>query len=328
MKNIVFNKYGSAAKNLFNDLLDLPETLDVDVNVPRKNRVVEFIRLAHTSQRIRRHIHLPGQALWFSMDRINQFADEQTNFIFVNEALAFINEDVLNKIRRHYPQGRFVLVVLDAMHANARNLMVGRPLILNWPWDLVLSFNQEDCDEYGFKNLELKYFSLPEVLKAGSIPEAARDLVYLGGAQKQDTRVPKIQSIYSYLNRQGVDCDFVITNWPDQNDGIEYRSDYIPYDDMICREAAGNCILEVLKENQHFNSARYFEAVVMNRKLLSNNPNLTSLPYYDDRFMRYFSRPEEIDVNWLKDRTPVEYHYRGDFSSAGIPGLIERYLGE
>ena len=42
MKNIIFNKYGSAAKNLFNDLIDLPETLDIDVNIPRKNKVVEL----------------------------------------------------------------------------------------------------------------------------------------------------------------------------------------------------------------------------------------------------------------------------------------------
>lgn len=239
MKNIIFNKYGSAAKNLFNDLIDLPETLDIDVNIPRKNRVVEFIRLAHTSQRVRQHIHLPGQELWFSMDRIRQFADARTNFIFINETLAFINEDVLNKIRRHYPQGRFVLIVLDAMHASARNLVVGRPVILNWPWDLVLSFNQDDCDEYGFKNLELNYFSIPQVLK--NIPPQApeRELVYLGGAQKNDTRVGKIRDIYACLSGQGVDCDFVITNWPEQNDGIQYEKDYVSYDELIRREHAG-----------------------------------------------------------------------------------------
>ncbi|MBQ1355435.1 MAG: hypothetical protein IIY72_03070, partial [Solobacterium sp.] len=85
---------------------------------------------------------------------------------------------------------------------------------------------------------------------------------------------------------------------------------------------------EVLKENQNYNSARYFEAVVMNRKLLSNNPNLTSLPYYDEKYMRYFSRPEEIDAAWLKDEAMPDYHYRGDFSPANLPGLIERYLGK
>ncbi|MBQ3272300.1 MAG: hypothetical protein IJH44_03500 [Solobacterium sp.] len=328
MKNIIFNKYGSAAKNLFNDLIDLPETLDIDVNIPRKNRVVEFIRLAHTSQRVRRHVHLPGQELWFSMDRINQFADERANFIFINETLAFINEDVLNKIRRHYPQGRFVLVVLDAMHANARNLVVGRPVILNWPWDLVLSFNQDDCDEYGFKNLELNYFSIPRVLRdmPPRLPE--RELVYLGGAQKNDTRVGKVRDIYACLSGQGVDCDFVITNWPEQNDGIQYEKDYVSYGELIRREYAGKCILEVLKENQNYNSARYFEAVVMNRKLLSNNPNLTSLPYYDEKYMRYFSRPEEIDAAWLKDGAMPDYHYRGEFSPVHIPELIERYLGK
>ncbi len=233
MKNIIFNKYGSTAKNFFKDLIESPDTLDVDVNVPCSNKLLDLLRMVHTSQTIRKHIDLPFQDIWFSMSRIKTFADEVSNFIFFSESLAFINMDVLKKIRRTYPKSRFVVVVFDSMHADVRNLVLGRKLILEFPWDLALSFNQEDCEEFGFKNLELMYFSIPEIFKTGEQFDLKKDISYIGGAQPNDTRVPKIREIYRYLRGNNVDCNFVITNWPDQKDGIRYEKDYVPYEEFV-----------------------------------------------------------------------------------------------
>ncbi len=327
MKNIIFNKYGSTAKNFFKDLIESPDTLDVDVNVPCSNKLLDLLRMVHTSQTIRKHIDLPFQDIWFSMSRIKTFADEVSNFIFVSESLAFINMDVLKKIRRTYPKSRFVVVVFDSMHADVRNLVLGRKLILEFPWDLALSFNQEDCEEFGFKNLELMYFSIPEIFKTGEQFDLKKDISYIGGAQPNDTRVPKIREIYRYLRGNNVDCNFVITNWPDQKDGIRYEKDYIPYEEFVRIENEGNCILEVVKDGQNFNTARYFEAILLNKKLLTNNPGLKFLPFYDERYMRSFETIYDIDPEWVKKIEPVDYHYNNEFSPIHIPELIEKYLG-
>ena len=99
MKNIIFNKRGSAVKSFFRDLIESPDTLAIDVNVPCKNKLLDLIRMVHTSQTIRKKVNLPFQDIWFSMKEIRAFADEVSNFIFVSEALAFINIDVLKKIQ-------------------------------------------------------------------------------------------------------------------------------------------------------------------------------------------------------------------------------------
>ena len=54
--------------------------------------------------------------------------------------------------------------------------------------------------------------------------------------------------------------------------------------------------------------------MLYNKKLLSNNPSIVNLPYYDPRWMRTFRTAEDIDLDWVRAVEPVDYGYRGDFS--------------
>ena len=52
-----------------------------------------------------------------------------------------------------------------------------------------------------------------------------------------------------------------------------------------------------------------------NKKLLTNNPDLEELPYYDPRYMHFFQTAEDIDIEWLRRGDAVDYAYRGEFSA-------------
>ena len=78
-------------------------------------------------------------------------------------------------------------------------------------------------------------------------------------------------------------------------------------------------------EKQYGPSLRYFEAVCYNKKLLTNNPCVVDLPYYDPRYIQVFNNPSDIDIDWLREDCTVDYGYKGDFS----PNiLIDRILYE
>ena len=99
-------------------------------------------------------------------------------------------------------------------------------------------------------------------------------------------------------------------------EGINYiLNGVIPYKTVLNNLQNSKCILEILRDKQRGPSLRYFEAVCYNKKLLTNNPAIIDFPYYDERYMRVFSKPEDIDINWIKeDISNVDYHYKGDFS--------------
>ena len=84
--------------------------------------------------------------------------------------------------------------------------------------------------------------------------------------------------------------------------------------------------LEILQEGQNQQSARYFEAVVYNKKLLTTNDRISALPFYNPDYMKVFHTSSDVDIDWLKARDMVDYGYKGEFSPSGIPALIDKYL--
>ena len=107
-------------------------------------------------------------------------------------------------------------------------------------------------------------------------------------------------------------------------DKIHYYIGWKSYEEVLGGVLRSKVILEILQEGQSGPSLRYYEAVCYNKKLLSNNPNIVHFPYYDSRYMRYFSSPEDIDIAWITEDCDVDYHYKGDFSPVNMLDLIKK----
>ena len=97
-----------------------------------------------------------------------------------------------------------------------------------------------------------------------------------------------------------------------EDSNIHYE--LLPYDENVEKANRSNCILEIVREGFVGFTYRYYEAVVYNKKLLTNNADIRRMKYYDARYMQYFERIEDIDWEWVKDSADVNYHYQDDFS--------------
>ncbi len=85
-------------------------------------------------------------------------------------------------------------------------------------------------------------------------------------------------------------------------------------------------MLEILPDNQKEKTGRYLEAILYNKKLLTNNKYLNMLPYFKERYMKYFENIEDIDIEWIKKVEDIDYGYKGEFSPNNILKLIEKYI--
>ena len=90
--------------------------------------------------------------------------------------------------------------------------------------------------------------------------------------------------------------------------------DHLPYQEVLKRVLSSVCILDITKSDQSALTLRPYEAVVYNKKLLTNNRNIKQFKYYDERYMRYFETAEDIDWGWVREDIYVDYSYEGDFS--------------
>lgn len=96
--------------------------------------------------------------------------------------------------------------------------------------------------------------------------------------------------------------------------GVNVITKPISYEENLKNVFQSKCLLEIM-HNQYDNpTMRYVEAVVYNKKLLTNNKNVVNYPYYDSRYMKIFADVNEIDWDWVISDEKVDYMYDGTFS--------------
>lgn len=98
-----------------------------------------------------------------------------------------------------------------------------------------------------------------------------------------------------------------------QGRNIQYVP-WTPYSDLLKNELESECILEIVESGQTSPTLRYLEAVVYNKKLLTNNSAVRDLYYYNPKYISVFSNKEDIDFNIIWNHSNVDYGYDGRYS--------------
>lgn len=250
---------------------------------------------------------------------------ERRYFIFcLSTHIERISPEMLDDLRRRCPGCRTVYYLIDSIErtANACGMQAGDVVALLDHFDAVYSYDKSDTERYAG---HMRYIDIP--LWRGNLPRPAAPGAELYFCGRNKRRGELLIELYRRLTEAGLRFELriagagasAIAPMP----GVKLF-DLIPYDAMIGEMLAANCVLEVLAENNSESTLRYKEAVVYNKKLLTNNPNIASFPYYDPRWMRVFRTVEDVDLDWLRSVEPVDYGYKDDFSLETFLRKVEK----
>jgi hypothetical protein len=310
--------------SLFVDLLmDLEKSKNVYTYIMNKNsgnKMIDFIRRVYTSPRAAQYIHLPFKGMWYQS--IQDQIGDRTYIIFTTETIIRLDLCFLRDIKNRHPLCKLILLVMDSMHAHSMHMKYARTKITEFQWDLVLSFDKEDCKEYGFSYLGGKFYSRrTDIARSCHIS----DLYYIG--YDVGGRTDTLIHMYDFMKKNGVICHFnVVGKSHLKSKGIVFAKKIIPYHNIISDLQGTNCILEILQEGQTAQTVRYYEAVCYNKKLLTNNPNLESLPFYDPRYMKYFKDFNDVNTQWVKRREHIDYSYEDEFSPLHLKDILRSHF--
>ena len=323
-KTLIIAHRHSKHYGLFDDLQGEDRAiLRYSILRPINNRLLKLIRRIHFSQKINRIKYLPYKYLWYDYHDVLSFATEIQYILVIDLALEDSGLiDVLKKCRSKNPDIIISLYYLNAIGSDGtekrgdlRNAIDNAKKI---KFDEIYSFDIDDAKKFGMRYLGFCYYSKHSIK---SNPNPQYDLYYIGRSTLD--RNDLFYNVYNVLRSNNCCFDFYIMprNAEDTRlPGVKYiESEVRSYQDILNDLQNSKCILEILREKQKGPSLRYFEAVCYNKKLLTTNPEIVNFPYYDYRFMKIFSNPEDIDIEWLKDTScNVDYHYRGDFSPISL----------
>ena len=176
-------------------------------------------------------------------------------------------------------------------------------------FDLIYTFDKCDAYKYGLMFWETPYSKM-------SLNVSNNIDLYFCGVDTD--RVDMIQAI-SRVPELDYSMDLIEVSGNGVFEGnnriiLHSVKDIMPYKEALEKTLKANCILEIVRPGQVGFTLRVFEAVVYNKKLLTNNESITEFPFYNSKYMRVFKKIDEIDWKWVESKDEVDYHYDGSFS--------------
>lgn len=315
MQFVMVMSGGAEAPLIFGDLekdsrvLYLPSSV-LDLN----SCFLEKLRHVHLSSKISRYVCLPLKCIWnntLSLSQVSFQTNENYKIIFIITSLARYNISYLRMLKKQYSID-YYLYMLDSVDSKEGQI-IARFLKEKNLFSGIYSFDMADCQRYGFKYFmqPLRTFTKEEL----NLNQCQSDLYFLGRSKGRTNLLMQIKDA-----NPAISCNFQII--PDAKDNKALMrekgvlSGYVSYEDNVRNVLSTNVILEVVQGVQSGNTLRYQEAIIYNKKLLTNNSHVKEFPFYDERFIKVFQKIEDIDFDWVKEKETVDYGYNGEFSAS------------
>lgn len=234
--------------------------------------------------------------------------------IFLNAALYF-NSYLVGSIRyykRKWPFLKMVLFYLDVVGTGVcKNADYLRE---NGMFDLVYTVDERDAERINAIKWRTCYSADSELAKN----KAKEDLYFCGALKDRGVIIEhcaKLAFSNKVNSKMDIICDKNSWNMKDiPGVNVHNFGKFISYPEVLGRQLNAKCMLEIVQQGQVALTLRPYEAVVYNRKLLTNNRSILNFTFYDERFMRYFEVSDDIDWDWVKEDIAVDYGYKGEFS--------------
>lgn len=323
MDKFIFTYVDEDREGIFRELTTDEAKKIIDYLPSHKSYTNPFLNKAEKlclSYQLNSRFQVPFQSVFYNLDAYKYESHHIYHMIMPSTSISKFTVKYLKDFKNRHKNVKLYALITDSMHASSPHMNLVREKLFSDVWDRVLTYDKYDAEEYGFTWFGYTYYSSYDFVEPDPITS---DIYYVG--YDKGGRSQNVLDVYQKILSGGGTARFdVVSDKPeDPVSGLTYLHRKISYPQVISRVKSTNCILEILQNNQQAQSLRYFEAVVYNKKLLTNNHNITGLPYYDERFMKVFSNADDIDIGWVKKIDHIEYGYKGEFSPMGLVDFIE-----
>lgn len=255
-------------------------------NTPLKN-IPFFLRpffKLHTSGKLNSIIEMPFKTIWrryfLNKKLLKDIARFKTIYFLLGDTLRLVlDSKLIGFLRKRFPGCKIIYVFPDKV-ASYLSEIEKKTSFSDFvsSFDLVCTFNKLDAARYDIVlQKPCIYFSFHDS------PAISYDAVFIG---KEKGRLNKLINLYDLLEINGFNCCFYIIGVSKKDQikrpGIVYRK-YLPYEEVLKIDSSSKCIVNIVQDGASGITLRDYEAIGMNKVLITNNINIKSYPFYTDK---------------------------------------------
>ncbi|MGV2128980.1 hypothetical protein [Agrobacterium vitis] len=243
-----------------------------------------------------------------------QIASQPNALFLVNE-----REEIIEYLHRARPRAKIAIVV--------RNPIVTKNGIVPLLQDLhadgypVLSFDEADCQRYGFEHYR-QYIAGVDSVKT---VQAVVDFAFLG---KDKGRKSMIEALSSDLRHRGFTTSIRFTELKKPRktlaDRFARHTGNSPYPVYLAENLAARCIIDIVQDGQQGLTLRPLEATLYGRKLLTNNGSVRAADFYHPS--NVFLLDSTVNLDGIEDffRAPFQPTSPEVLALYSVEALIDR----
>ena len=243
-------------------------------------------------------------------------------FILRDHCYYYTEFGLIKFIKSQYPESRWITVMSDMCEGDfGRFATRGNDYLdrLKETFELVITYHSGDANKYGLTHLEQTY---PLSKMQG---QEQYDVLFVGKAKN---RLDFLHEAFFLMTQNGISCKFWISDVEPELqldvEGIIYNR-FMSYSDYLLEVSKSKIIFEICQMGNE-STYRYDEAIVNNKRLISNDPSILKRKYFNKEYMLYISSVKDIDIEWIKKDINVEYNYSDDYSPNVFLQFIEKNL--
>ena len=287
--------------------------------------IIRWLFSVHHTPRINKFLNLPGKKFWYPYYFKKDFAVERPLCFIFSGSGAATKIDYLRYLRKQYPDCRIVLLRRDMMWLWKKKSPEFTEDIMHELFDLRMSYDEKEAEHFGMIYFN-EFESAIEIRPTSEQPDC--DVFFAGKAKD---RLNKLMAVYQKLTATGLKCHYYLTGVPKAQrqsfPGIEYADRNMSYRQMLQNSVNARCLLEVNQGGAVGYTSRFLEAVIYNKKLLTDNMAIRNTKFYDSRYIQCFQNAEDIDPAFVTaDVGKIDYRYDGEFSPVRLIKQIDQEL--
>ena len=323
MNYVIFT--GGERNSLFNQLFSDLEGLNNVILKPGISHIpnnLQGIWKKHHSPNLNKNHLLPFRSIWNKYSILDAYKNENYRdycFVFNNVSIEYMEPSLLKYLKRKY-NIKLVLYLLDTFKSPyTRHAKLAMKYV---NFDKIYTFHKADATD-GINYFDM-YYSKQEIAKQ----EDYNNDVFFWGCDFGRAKI--VEDVHKLLRENNISSDFGLCYVDDNHtklDGITYNKP-IEYDEVLKRLENSACILDVVGDYSGGVSLRYFEAVVYGKKLLTNNPLVKDMRFYNEKYIKVFKDINDIELDFLKNNEDVDYGYRDEFSPIHFIELLEMDINQ
>lgn len=286
------------------DLRNLSNVQIIDSFLAKASLFTRWIYRIHNSGYLNRICDIPFKSFWYKhVVDIRFDNNDPICFVF----LWFPPIEYLYYLKKTYSKCILVRACRDLFDSSKTYKRYYEAGIFDY-W---MSFDKGDCEKYG-----MTYFSEFESYVDVKTKSESCDVFFAGRAKN---RLGKLINYYDQLSNLGLNCFFYIVGVPKskriERQGIKYSDKPMAYVNMLEFSSSSRCILEVNQEGADGFTSRFLEAVILGRRLITDNLTIKESRFYKSGYIYCISEDlKDIPSAFFKGDFAVDYKYNGEFS--------------